>query len=220
MQLRRKPPPYLPPPAAQLECVYADSDMLVLNKPAGLLSVPGKGPEKARCVVTDAQERFGPAYIVHRLDMDTSGLIVLARTIECRRALAHAFQTRQVKKRYLALIEGVPDELSGTIDRPVARYSRQRPLRHLEAGGLSAITHWRLINTAPEGTHSRIELTPLTGRSHQLRLHMQSIGHAILGDPLYGQPRTFSRLALHATQLTFCLGTDPIVHEFDSPAPF
>jgi len=203
MQLRRRAPVYAPPPADQLETVFADDDYIVFNKPSGLLSVPGRGIEKADCVASYARQKYGQAHIVHRLDMDTSGLIVLARTDLARRHLARAFQARQIIKHYQALVSGIPTAASGTIDQPIARYSRQRPLRHLEAGGLSAKTCWKKLEADADSQICRVHLQPETGRSHQLRLHMKSIGHPVLGDPLYGDPSTFSRLALHACYLSF-----------------
>lgn len=220
MQRRRLAPPYTPPPQDALKVLHCQADFIVVSKPHGLLSVPGLGENKDICVESYMKDRFGTVYIVHRLDMDTSGLMVLARSTQARRALARAFQNRTIVKHYQALVEGCPASESGLIDRPVARYSRQRPLRHLEAGGLAAITHWHCVSRSTENQLSRMNLFPKTGRSHQLRLHMQAIGHPILGDPFYGDPRRYKRLALHATYLAFSLSQNEGLQSFSEPAPF
>ena len=220
MQLRRIAPPYSPPPESALKIVSEAPDFVVVSKPHGLLSVPGRGENKDRCVESYVRNRVGMAYIVHRLDMDTSGLMVLARTPQSRRILARAFQERRVTKHYQALIAGLPIAESGRVDQPIARYSRQRPLRHLEAGGLEAITDWYCIARNVEDDVSRVNLNPQTGRSHQLRLHMQAMGHPILGDPFYGDVTRYPRLAFHATELAFSIGPDRGVRSFSEGAPF
>ncbi|MEL6860920.1 MAG: RluA family pseudouridine synthase [Pseudomonadota bacterium] len=196
-----QPKPYNPPPASALKTVYVDEHIVVCDKPSGLLSVPGRGPEKAICASSLLGERHGPVFVVHRLDMDTSGCMVLARSLEGQRRLSRQFEKRQVAKTYHALLEGALHPDAGTVDKAIAKFSHQRPLRHLDPDGREAITHWQV--TARTAGTTRVELTPKTGRSHQLRLHMKSLGHPILGDVFYGDPNSHERLCLHATVLRF-----------------
>ncbi len=210
--------PYRPPPPETLETVHVDADLVVANKPSGLLSVPGIGPEKAICANSILSDRHGPVLTVHRLDMDTSGLMVFARTKEAQRALSRQFELRKVGKTYEALVEGLMASERGTIDAPIAKYSLQRPLRHLDPDGQAAITHWRVLNR--DNDRTRVLLTPETGRSHQLRLHLSSLGHAILGDVFYGDPDSYARLCLHAKTLEFDHPTDTGRTTFEAPTPF
>ncbi len=212
------PPPYSPPPATDLKSLHVDAAIIIADKPAGLLSVPGIGPEKAVCAQAILAQRHGDALTVHRLDMDTSGLMVFARSKQVQRQLSARFERRQVEKRYIAVVEGVVREDSGTIDLPIAKYSRQRPLRHTAPNGQQAITHWRVLSRSTETT--RVELTPRTGRSHQLRLHMREIGHPILGDPFYGNQDLAPRLLLHASALSFPHPTEETGKEFKASPQF
>ncbi|MCF6329611.1 MAG: RluA family pseudouridine synthase, partial [Henriciella sp.] len=168
---------------------------------AGLLSVPGKGPEKAQCAQSILNDRHGIALTVHRLDMDTSGIMVFARTKDAQRHLSRSFERRLITKHYLAIVDGIVTRMSGMIDFPIARYSLQRPLRHIAPDGQEAITHWQVLER--NETTTRLRLSPTTGRSHQLRLHLSVFGHAILGDSLYGDPASAQRLLLHAESLSF-----------------
>ncbi|MEL7039990.1 MAG: RluA family pseudouridine synthase [Pseudomonadota bacterium] len=195
------PKPYKPPPREALKTIYADADLLIIDKPSGLLSVPGRGPEKAICAHRILSDDHGPVFTVHRLDMDTSGIMIFARSKAAQRHLSRQFEQRRVDKVYEALVEGCPQPKSGTIDAPIARYSKQRPLRHLDPNGQSAITRWQRI--ANDGNSARLALFPQTGRSHQLRLHLASLGHPILGDVFYGDPSSHERLCLHAKSLRF-----------------
>lgn len=199
------PPRYCPPPAHALRTIHLADDFAVIDKPSGLLSVPGRGPDKAVCAQSVAEKRFGTALTVHRLDMDTSGLMVFARNKSAQRALSNAFQTRRVEKTYNAIVSGHLNAATGCIDLPIARFSKQRPLRHIagpdETDALAATTHWRVTQELPGKT--RLDLTPMTGRSHQLRLHLAAIGHPILGDAFYGDPASAERLLLHASTLCF-----------------
>jgi tRNA pseudouridine32 synthase / 23S rRNA pseudouridine746 synthase len=184
-------------------CVlYADSWLLVLSKPSGLLSQPGLGPELADSLISRAQGRWPEVRLVHRLDRDTSGLILLARDANAHRALSAAFAERRVRKTYLAWVSGVPAARGGWIDQPLARITT-RPPRYgvvpLACGGKPAITRWRLLRRA-KGS-SLLLLQPRTGRSHQLRVHLAALGHPVLGDPLYGDPAAAPRLQLHAAGL-------------------
>jgi tRNA pseudouridine32 synthase/23S rRNA pseudouridine746 synthase len=184
-------------------CVlYADPWLLALVKPSGLLSQPGLGPELADSLISRAQERWPEVRLVHRLDRDTSGLILLARDATTHQALSAAFAERRVRKTYLAMVQGLPADRGGIIDQPLARIAT-RPPRYgvvpLECGGKSAFTRWRVLRRFVGS--SLLLLQPRTGRSHQLRVHLAAIGHPVLGDPLYGDPASAPRLQLHAAGL-------------------
>lgn len=192
-----------------LSVTYADEALLVLEKPAGLLSVPGRGADKQDCLSTRAQSRYADALVVHRLDMATSGLLVMARGKVAQRVLSRAFANRQVHKKYVALVHGrlAPSPLQwGMIDLPIAIDWPNRPRRVIEPGsGKASVTRWRVLPDT-EGEHTRVELEPVTGRSHQLRVHMLAIGHPIMGDALYARTPGDThggRLMLHATRLGF-----------------
>lgn len=193
--------PYAPPDADALVTLYEDEAVIIADKPAGLLSVPGRAPEKAFCAVSILSERHGAVLTVHRLDMDTSGIMVFARTKAAQSSLSRAFQERKVTKAYLAMVEGRPNPASGTIDLPIAAHSLQRPLRHITEDGRPAITHFETLKST--SNKSLIQLTPETGRSHQLRLHLKALGHPILGDRFYGDGKSAKRLMLHAFRLGF-----------------
>jgi len=214
--------PYMPPPLQPLEIAYQDAHLLVVHKPSGLLSVPGRGPEKADCLVSRLRIAFPTALIVHRLDMETSGLMVLAQTEDVHRALSKQFENRDVEKRYIARTAGIPDKEDGTIELPLMKDWPNRPLQKVDfEQGKPSLTEWRIL--AREKTTARLELTPLTGRTHQLRVHLNAIGHPILGDLLYGTPESqagAARLQLHASTLGFAhpvTGADLLLQ---SPAPF
>ena len=217
---------------AGINMLYADDCLLVLDKPSGLLAVPGRGEDKQDCLSARVQRRYPDALVVHRLDMATSGLMLMARGIAMQRALANAFETRQVHKRYIAVVQGclltpVPPESAdgwGLIDLPIVVDWPRRPLRIIDAErGKPSQTRWRSM-AFDEASHStRVELEPLTGRSHQLRVHLQALGHPILGDALYapaGLVAAAPRLLLHACALGLAhpLSTEPM--RFESPPPF
>ena len=212
------PKPYNPPPPTALKTIFEDEAIIVADKPSGLLSVPGIGPEKAVCANSILSDRHGPVLTVHRLDMDTSGLIIFARNKAAQRALSREFERRQVDKTYQALVEGCVEGESGMIDKAIAKFSRQRPLRHLDPEGQTAITHWTVLDRAKDTT--RMSLQPQTGRSHQLRLHMMSLGHPILGDVFYGDPQTHERLCLHAGSLRFYHPVSEKLIGFETETPF
>jgi tRNA pseudouridine32 synthase / 23S rRNA pseudouridine746 synthase len=191
--------------------LYLDPWLLALAKPSGLLSQPGLGPELADCLISRAQRRWPEARLVHRLDRDTSGLLLLARDADSHRRLSAAFAERRVRKTYLARVHGVPAARGGWIDQPLARLST-RPPRYgvvpVARGGKRALTRWRRL----DGARDRLQdgcsllLQPHTGRSHQLRVHLAWLGHPLLGDPLYGPTAAaggppVSRLQLHAAGL-------------------
>ena len=192
---------------ADITLLYQDDALLVLNKPAGLLSVPGRGADKQDCLSARVQTHFPDALVVHRLDMATSGLLLMARGIDAQRVINRAFAQGQVGKRYVAQVVGLlePEGIWRTIDLPIALDWPRRPLRVIKADGKASQTRWRCVAQDVQRQSSRIELEPLTGRSHQLRVHLQAIGHPILGDALYAPPEvraTASRLLLHACALS------------------
>jgi tRNA pseudouridine32 synthase/23S rRNA pseudouridine746 synthase len=192
------------------ELLHHDDALLVLNKPSGLLSVPGRGEDKQDCLSVRVQAEFSDALVVHRLDMATSGLLLMARGLSAQKKLNAAFENRQIQKRYVACVAGhLPmDPYWQTIDLPILVDWPNRPLRTIHPQGQASVTRWRCIaNAIPalKGT-SRLELEPLTGRSHQLRVHLQALGHPIAGDRLYAPTDVqalASRLLLHASSLTF-----------------
>ena len=209
------------PPDTPLDVVHEDSHLLILNKPSGLLSVPGKGPELADCLLSRAQAVFPETLLVHRLDRDTSGLMVFARTPHAQRHLGQQFENRMVKKTYIARVWGVPTDKSGEIDLPLIVDWPNRPKQKVcFETGKSAQTSWRLLKS--DGTTSRLRLTPKTGRSHQLRVHCLEMGHPILGDPFYaeGPARDFDRLMLHAEELRLKNPEGGHSMQFRARAPF
>lgn len=188
------------------DILYQDDDFIVLNKPANLLSVPGRGPEKQDCLSARVQAEFPNALIVHRLDYDTSGIILMALNKPAQSNISRLFQEREVSKTYIAIVQGHIKQNAGSIDLPMRCDYERRPLQIIDhEQGKSALTHWKVLEQYENNT-SRIELKPHTGRSHQLRLHMYSLGYPILGDNLYGTPESYAmskRLLLHAHQLAF-----------------
>lgn len=191
-----------------LRQLYGDDHVLVFDKPAGLLSVPGRGPDKQDSMATRARAQWPDARVVHRLDMATSGLMLLARGAEAQRVLGAAFEGRRVEKRYIAVVDGWPTEEAGEINLPLLVDWPERPRQKIDpVDGKPALTRWRVLRreTAADGAPvARLVLMPVTGRSHQLRVHLQAIGHPILGDPLYAPEsaqRRAPRLLLHAESL-------------------
>jgi tRNA pseudouridine32 synthase/23S rRNA pseudouridine746 synthase len=209
------------PPQGPLVIVHRDADLLVLDKPSGLLSVPGKPEGHRDCLQSRVKAAFPAALLVHRLDLDTSGLIVFALNPGAQRHLGLQFERRRTGKTYIARVWGEVAGDSGRIDLPVGIDWPNRPLHHVTGAGKPAITDWRVL--ARTGTTTRLALTPVTGRSHQLRVHCQAIGHPILGDRLYaGGPAlaAASRLQLHASELSFFHPTGGERLTVQSPAPF
>ncbi len=196
---------YQPPLQPYLEIVYQDEDILVLNKPSGLLSVPGKAVEHRDSLEYRVKLVYPTARIVHRLDMATSGVMVLALNVEAQRQLNRQFQLRQTQKNYIARVAGQVAADSGTISLPLICDWPNRPKQMVcYQRGKASVTHYRVISR--DSQSSRLALTPITGRSHQLRVHMQVLGHAILGDKFYAGPAALAaanRLLLHAETLSF-----------------
>ena len=192
------------PPDLPLEVLYADHHVLVVVKPQGLLSVPGKGEHLADCLLARVQVAYPNALLVHRLDRDTSGVMVFALTPHAQRHLGLQFEKRRIKKTYVARVQGRIAQEAGTVDLPLIVDWPNRPLQMVDfERGRPAITEWRVMETSDDET--RVRLYPQTGRSHQLRVHMKEIGHPILGDPFYatGPARDFPRLMLHSESLRF-----------------
>ena len=206
-----------------IDVLYYDDDVLVLNKPSGLLSVPGKGEDKQDCLERRAQERFPSATIIHRLDMATSGIMLMALNIDAHRALSRQFEKRQVEKTYVALIDGYPEQENGKIDLPLICDWPNRPRQKVcHDTGKQAITYWKTLQCHDNQT-ALVELKPVTGRSHQLRVHMLELGHPILGDQLYAPPKTLNksnRLCLHAKSIKFSHPTSNKQMEFEHEAAF
>lgn len=192
------------PPTDPLVIVHEDAEVVVVDKPAGLLSVPGRGEHLADCLITRLQVGFPQALLVHRLDRDTSGVMVFGLTPHAQRHLSMQFQDRHTKKTYIAQVHGVPPEKTGTIDLPLIVDWPNRPLQMVcHETGKASVTDWRVIKD--QGDFARLRLTPQTGRTHQLRVHLQAIGHPIVGDPFYSGPDwdDHPRMMLHAEELRF-----------------
>ncbi|WP_395685424.1 RluA family pseudouridine synthase [Caenimonas koreensis] len=208
--------------------VFCDAHLLVLDKPAGLLCVPGRGEDKQDCLASRAQAEFADALVVHRLDMATSGLCLMARGPQAQKQLSAAFERREVTKHYMAVVAGClepeHDNNWHTIDLPLAADWPNRPLQIVDAvAGKPSQTKWRALSHDRASNTTRVALEPLTGRTHQLRVHLKSLGHPILGDALYAPPHVQAlspRLLLHAVQLEL---THPATSQrvtFSSPPPF
>jgi tRNA pseudouridine32 synthase/23S rRNA pseudouridine746 synthase len=190
------------PPATPLDVMHEDHEIVAVNKPAGLLSVPGKGAHLADCLIERVRAAFPTVRLVHRLDRDTSGVMIFALTPSAQRHLGLQFEKRQVKKTYVARVWGHMEARRGTVDLPLNVDWPNRPRQMIDmAHGRAAVTDWRVQRF--ESGITRVKLSPRTGRSHQLRVHMLALGHPILGDPLYatGAAREFPRLMLHSEEL-------------------
>ena len=223
--MHSQPPPpliYDPPQEPYLSVVYSDDDILILDKPSGLLSVAGRPIEHADCLELRAQESYPNATIVHRLDMDTSGVMVMALNPVAHRNISMQFERRKTKKTYIARVWGQPEQDRGHIDLPMRCDWPNRPKQIIDYElGKSAQTDWEIIKR--EDTSTRVCLYPITGRSHQLRVHMLSIGHPILGDNFYATPEAYNaedRLQLHAESLTLHHPSDGALQTFTVPCPF
>lgn len=235
----------LTPGAAVIEgvaLIHADTACVVVDKPAGLLSVPGRGPGKQDCASARTQAAFADALVVHRLDMATSGLLLMARGLPAQRALGSAFERGEVSKRYVAVVEGhvpAPETFGplqswegedgwGLINLPLGADWPRRPRQKVDtAGGRPSQTLWRILGR--EGGSTRLALAPLTGRSHQLRVHLQALGHPIVGDTLYTHAESAGadvaaarapRLLLHACRLEVPHPADGTRRAWHSEAPF
>ncbi|NTV96642.1 MAG: RluA family pseudouridine synthase [Thiobacillus sp.] len=210
---------------SELVPLYADDSLLVFDKASGLLAVPGRGPDKQDSLSARAQAVWPDARIVHRLDMDTSGIMLLARGAAAQRRLSMDFEARLVNKRYIAVVAGrldPPEADWGVIDLPIILDWQNRPLSIVDpVHGKPSLTRWRVLGH--EGGNTRVELEPVSGRSHQLRVHMRALGHPILGDPLYASPEgraMADRLLLHACYLAINHPVSGAWLSFESRPPF
>jgi tRNA pseudouridine32 synthase/23S rRNA pseudouridine746 synthase len=214
--------PYCPPAHRGLCVLHLSQQLIVVDKPSGLLSVPGRGAGKEDCLSRRVQAEFPDALIVHRLDMGTSGIVVMARGARAQRELSILFQERKVHKRYQALVDGHwTTATTGEIDLPIIVDWPNRPKQIVDhANGRPSLTRYRVLDTGPV---SRIELEPITGRSHQLRVHMEAMGHPILGDDFYGTSASCAkadRLMLHACQIELDHPETGSPLRVDCPPPF
>ena len=202
--------------------LYIDDALLVVDKPAGLLAVPGRGPAGADNLVTRVQQAHPEACTVHRLDMSTSGLMLLARGPDMQRVLNRSFEQRAVHKRYEAVVHGLVADDTGCIDVPLMADWPRRPRQKVDwISGKPSLTRWQVLDRDAAAHRTRLRLEPVTGRTHQLRVHLLSLGHAIVGDDLYGTDATpTSRLLLHACELRFMHPVHGSDCGFTSAAPF
>jgi tRNA pseudouridine32 synthase/23S rRNA pseudouridine746 synthase len=206
-----------------LTLLHADDALLAFDKPAGLLCVPGRGADKQDCLAARAQARWPDALVVHRLDMATSGIVVMARGAVVQRQLSRAFALREADKTYLAVVHGQLANDQGEIDLPLAADWPNRPLQKVDhTDGKASLTRYRVLARDAVSNTSRVALQPVTGRSHQLRVHLRALGHPILGDALYAPPAVQAaapRLLLHAQALRLVhpLGGDALLIECAAP---
>ncbi len=204
MQERRKPREPLPyaPPRNKLDVAHIDEHVIVLRKPAGLLTTEGRAQGMEDCLLSRARERWADALPIHRLDMDTSGVVVLARSQKAQSAGAKQFEARRVTKTYIARVAGRLEPQSGDINLPIRKDYENRPIHEVHPDGKPSRTLWQV--DLYEENATRVRLTPITGRTHQLRVHMAHQNHAILGDRLYAPDNVLAmadRLQLHAASL-------------------
>ncbi|MCR8547668.1 RluA family pseudouridine synthase [Salipiger sp. P9] len=209
------------PPSGDIPVLHADHEILVVNKPAGLLSVPGKGAHLADCLIARLERAFPTVRLVHRLDRDTSGVMVFALTAHAQKRLGQQFEARKTKKTYIARVAGRLEPKTGTVDLPLIVDWPNRPLQKVDhETGKPALTEYRVMKASD--AESRVRLHPLTGRSHQLRVHMLALGHPILGDPLYapGTAADYPRMMLHAEELRLHHPDGGAGVKFRAKAPF
>jgi tRNA pseudouridine32 synthase/23S rRNA pseudouridine746 synthase len=215
---------YTPLPHTGLDILHQDDALLVLNKPSGLLSVPGRGPDRQDCLTLRVQAEYPQAMNVHRLDMETSGIMVMARSRSVHRQLSRLFQAREVHKHYIAVVDGRVEQSAGEIDLPLIADWPNRPRQKVDYdNGKPSRTRFNVMHHDARENTTRVDLAPETGRTHQLRVHLQTLGHAILGDKLYAckaVQEKADRLLLHASSLSFM---HPVTGEclcFVSEVPF
>ena len=223
---------YQPPMSPYLDVIFHDDDILVLNKSSGLLSVPGRLPEHQDCLQHRVQRVFPSATIVHRLDMATSGIIIMALNKPAHVAISRQFEQRKTKKSYVARVFGHIKEVQGSVDLPLICDWPNRPKQKVDHdNGKPSLTHYQVLDHSDDGKQSAlsacestlVELTPITGRSHQLRVHMLALGHPILGDRLYAHEQALTvspRLQLHAKHLSLSHPVTNKLMTFDAVCPF
>ena len=209
------------PPDTPLRILHQDAAIIVVDKPSGLLTVPGKLEGRKDCLITRLQAAHWDALTVHRLDCDTSGVIIFARTKQAQGFLGQEFEQRRAKKTYVARLQGRLEPDSGTVDLPLGSDWEYRPRQKVDhEHGRAAVTDWQVIDRS--ATETRVRLTPHTGRSHQLRVHMLALGHPILGDQIYARDtcRDHPRLMLHAETLALHHPATGEWVSFTAPTPF
>lgn len=213
---------YDPPTTPWLSILYQDEDIIVLDKPSGLLTVPGKDAALADCLEARVQARYPSSKVVHRLDKDTSGVLLMALNKKALGYLGSQFEGRKTRKSYVARVWGELTEDTGKVDLPLATDWEHKPRQRVDhERGRTSQTEWEVI--AREGNVTRVRLTPITGRTHQLRVHMMEIGHPILGDQFYATGEALAaadRLQLHAEMLSFAHPADGLERTFTAPCPF
>ena len=217
-------------PALTPSVLYLDDDLLVVDKPAGLLSVPARGADRQDCLEARVQAVHADSLIVHRLDAATSGLVLFARGLEMLRRMSLAFEQRVVGKQYVAVVHGHIAQEAGEIDLALREDADNRPRQIVDPlRGRRALTRYQVLERLGAGADAttRVALKPVTGRAHQLRVHLLAIGHPIVGDPLYTPPAlaaaataTLARMHLHATRIAFIHPRTRVALQFDSPVPF
>ena len=196
----------LPATDQPFDVLYEDEQLLVVSKPAKLLTVPGRHPANKDCLISRVQREWPGATAVHRLDYDTSGIVLLPLTKRALSELSKQFQARTINKQYQAVVAGLLANEQGEINLPIAADPANRPLYKICDSGKPSLTYYQVLKRDEASQQSRLLLTPVTGRSHQLRLHLQAIGHPILGDTLYGSQAVIAkaeRLLLHACSISF-----------------
>jgi tRNA pseudouridine32 synthase / 23S rRNA pseudouridine746 synthase len=214
---------YNPPPDNGLEVIYCDQYLLAVSKPAGLLSVPGRGEDKTDSLATRVQAEYPDALVAHRLDRDTSGLLLFPRGANMHRQISMMFERREMQKSYVAVVMGQLQQERGVIDLPLIVDWPNRPLHIVDvARGKPSQTRYQMLSYDAEKNTSRVALEPITGRTHQLRVHMQALGHPIAGDTLYGGNANgqMPRLLLHAHTLNFKHPVSGVPLELVAPVPF
>ena len=214
---------YTPPPDSGLDVIYVDQYLLAVNKPAGLLSVPGRGEDKADSLATRVQSVYADALVAHRLDRDTSGLLVFPRGAAIHRQLSLMFEKREMEKSYVAVVLGKLAQEQGVVDQPLLVDWPNRPRHSVNLlNGKPAQTRYKVLSYDKVSNTSRVALEPITGRTHQLRVHMQFMGHPIVGDTLYGgnADGRAARLLLHAHTLDFRHPVTAEMMTLSSPIPF
>jgi tRNA pseudouridine32 synthase / 23S rRNA pseudouridine746 synthase len=212
------------PPQDPLDVIHLDEQFIVLNKPSGLLSVPGKGDHLEDCLQSRVKEAYPDTLLVHRIDLDTSGLIIFARNKKAQGHISQQFEKRKVSKTYIAVVHGLPQEDEGLIDLPLCCDWPNRPKQMVcYENGRPSQTEWRVMERDEASFTTRVRLSPITGRSHQLRVHMLEIGHPILGDPFYAPVKILNaapRLLLHAQDISFFHPVTGEALHFTAPCPF
>ncbi len=214
-------PVYNPPREPYVSIIYHDAAILVLNKPSGLLSVPGRHPALSDSLATRVRTQFPQAQMINRLDKDTSGLVLMSLNREAHAVIASQFEMRTTQKSYVAVVWGSVEDDEGLIDLPLAIDPDNKPRHRVDfENGKPAQTCWRVLERT--GNTSRLRLFPMTGRTHQLRVHLRALGHVILGDEFYAEGEALasaSRLLLHAEELAF-QHPDGRDVKFTAPCPF